>query len=120
MLDFIIKVLILQIAAISLTFFILKKILDRQLIEAAIHSIEALDRNLIDKDIAALSIITYENLNAIAQNRLLSALNKKINKTVRLDIVQDKKIKGGMIIRLKERSFDYSLLSRLKQGGFIK
>lgn|SRR3989338_624852 len=120
MLDIIAKVFILQAGAIVLTVFILKKILDRQLTEAAIHSVEALDKNLIDKDLAALSITTYELLSAAAQNRLLNALNKKINKTVRLDIVQDKKIKGGMIIRIQERLFDYSLHNRLKEGGFLK
>jgi len=120
MLAIIAKVFILQIGVISLIVFILKKILDRQLIEAAIHSIEVLDKNLIDCDLAALAVTTYEHLSPVAQSRLLSALNKKINKTVRLDIVQDKTIKGGMIIQIKERSFDYSLLARLKEGGFLK
>ena len=118
--DIIAKVFILQAGAIILTVFILKKILDRQLTEAAIHSVEALDKNLIDKDLAALSITTYELLSAAAQNRLLNALNKKINKTVRLDIVQDKKIKGGIIIKLKNGNIDYSLISRLKESGMLR
>ena len=114
------KILAVQVAVISVIVFILKKILDRQLIESALHDIEILDGRRTDADISELTVVAYEDLNPQSQKRILDAMQKKINRTVHLVVTKDKTLKGGMIIRFKGHSFDYSLVNRLKESGLIK
>lgn len=114
------KVILAQLVVISLIIFVLKKIFDRQLIELAVHSVEALDAGRVDKNLTELTVVTYGDLSSINRQRIIDALRKKINKTVNVIATKDKGIKGGMIIKIQNQSFDYSLVGRLREGGFIK
>lgn len=116
----ILKIVLAQIVVISIIVFILKKVLDQQLIESAIHKLEVMDANRIGQDLIELNVITYEILDEKDRKRISDALYKKTNRHITLAVAQDKKIKGGIIIKLKNTTINHSLLSRLQESGMVK
>ena len=119
MLLLILTIIAAQIIVIAVIVVVLKKILDRQLIEMAIHKLEALDSARIPSDLSEVVVITPGVLAEKSYQRICSAILKKVNKNIHVVSTIDKAIKGGMIIKIRDITFDHSLASRLKEAAGI-
>lgn len=120
MLMLILKILVAQLILIAAIVFILKKILDKFLVDDALTRIEALQPDSIDKDLKDVVVMTYRDLNAKTQKRISDAFYRKTNKIVPLLVQKDRNLKGGLIIKMKDNTIDCSLITRLKQSGLIR
>ena len=117
---FFLQTFLIQIAVIAIIIFILLKILNRHLIELGIHDFEVMLAKEIAVDLTEIVLVTCQPLAASAVKRIEQSVCKKLNRSVKVLVEVDKKIKGGIIIKLNKRILDYSLISRLKESGFIK
>ena len=116
----IVKLIAVQIVVAAIVIVVLYKLLNKILIDTAIHKIETLSKNEIDQTLKDVQITAYAPLNEAVQQRILDAIFKKLERTTRLLISQDKKIRGGIIIKLNTIIVDCSLASRLKDAGIVK
>lgn len=117
---FIFLVLALQLIVITLIVYVLKGVLDRILIDSAIRKIESMRGNFIEKDLTQVSVVSYKPLSEENKLRLQNALNKKAQRVIPLIIERDKKLKGGIIIKIGTTIVDCSLINRLKESGIIR
>jgi len=113
------KMFLFQAVIIFIIFVVLKNILEKQLVESAIHEVENLDAKAIDPALTEMSIIHCQALKAYDQMRLQNILAKKCHRTIRLNIRRDKTIKAGIIIEGKGIKIDHSLRGRLREGGLF-
>lgn len=113
-------VFVAQAVVFSIIIFILKKILDNQLRESALHQIETLRSDALDTQITEVAVISFREFDEASQKRVRDALAKKIQKDITIKIRNEKAMMGGVIIQFKGHLIDCSLLSRLKEGGFLK
>jgi len=114
------KILFYQLLLIAVIVLILKALLDRQLIDAAIQDIGFLplagDLPKADK----IEIVTFRPLKPETQKKISQAVCKKFNKELPVETRQDKKIRGGIFIRIGPVHIDFTLHSRLKTIGLAK
>lgn len=119
--SFLLKVFLFQAVVIAIIVFILKALLDKQLVESAVHKFETVNPSSFEPDLAQVIVITANGaLNEQLKVRLDESLSKKFNRSINVVIQKDKRIKGGIIIKSQKLLIDNSLLSRLKEGGMIK
>lgn len=116
---FLITIFVLQLIVIALIIFALKKRLDRQLVELAIQKFELLSAGHIGPEEKDVVVVTTRKLEDGARRQLLNIGIKKVHRTLNFVAREDKAIKGGMIIKFKNFSIDYSLASRLKESGLM-
>lgn len=112
-----------QIIAISIIVFVLKGMLDRNLINLAIQQLEAGRLNPEGserKDFIpahfTVTVITHKEIAAVDRERVLKAVTKNIAGGVSTNFQIDRKIRGGMIINAGVHVADYSLMDRLKRA----
>ncbi len=108
-----------QVIVISIIVIVLRRILDYQLRESAVRLIETMYSNQVDPDLSELTVITYSSLPKADYKRIITSLKNKTGKDVKLHVIQDKSIKGGIIIQMKNNPIDNSLADRLKESGLI-
>ena len=116
----IIKIIAIQIIVAGIIIFILRKILNRQLIDLAINKLEILKVETIGEDLKEVVVVVCGGLSQATQERIAYIVSKKLNRKINVVTAQDKKIKGGIIIKLKNGNIDYSLISRLKESGMLR
>jgi len=114
------KILLLQAVIISVIIFFLKKSLQRQLVESAIYKLETLNPQALVVDMTEGTVIFYKTLSVSDKLRIQNALSKKTGRTVNINPLQDKTIKGGIIIKVGGLAIDHSLASRLKESGLAR
>ena len=119
MLVFITSIMLAQVVVGAIVVFILLKVLDKILIDTAIKKIEILKADSVDQSLKDIGVVTFGPLSEAVQQRILDALFKKLQRTTRLVITQDKTLKAGIIIKLNTVVIDYSLMGRLREGGVI-
>lgn len=120
MLILILEIFAAQIVVIAIIVAILKKILDRQLVEMAIHKLEVLDGGRIPSDLSEVIVITPGPLAEKSYQRIFNAILKKTNKKISVVSTVDRTLKGGIIIKVKDITFDHSLVGRLKEADILK
>ncbi len=134
MLAIIVKVLLLQIVVIGLIIFILKKVLDRKLIDGAISKLEFWrvpdgDHTKSDSPfdqtsslpnasipLATVAVTSYSNLNQQDKGRIQKAAVKNFGSMVKLSFQTDRGLLGGMIIALNDQQIKFDLKERLRQA----
>ena len=114
------KVVFLQIIVISIIIFVLIKILDYQLRESAVHQFEVMFAKELDFNLKEIVVVVCKTLSPRIKTRIQTAVSKKLGREIPLIIKQNKNIKGGLIIQLNELILDYSLIGRLRDGGFVR
>jgi len=112
-------IFILQIIVIGLIIFFLKRRLDKQLIELAVQKFGMLSPENVSPEQKDVVVITFRKLSEETRGKLLSTGHKRLDRMFNLIAKEDKAIKGGMIIKFKDFSIDYSLASRLKDSGLM-
>ena len=111
--------LFVQLIVISIIAFVLLKVLNNILIEMAIEQFERLPKNYFDQDQKELMVVAARNMAKHFEGRLSQAVSKKFDRPIRIAIREDKKIRGGIMIHLKDSVIDGSLHNRLKESGLI-
>ncbi|MCB9772019.1 MAG: F0F1 ATP synthase subunit delta [Candidatus Omnitrophica bacterium] len=120
---FLLNFVLPQVVAITIIVIVLKKILDRNLINLAIEQLEAGRLNPTEAQIKNLGaakfpfiVTTHKKIKDIDRERILKAITKNISGGVTPDFQIDNKIRGGMIIKAGENISDCSLSDRLRRA----
>ena len=120
MLIIFLKLFLMQIVVGAVVVFILKKVLDRQLIELAIKTFKNAKLEPDDLKLGSILVGSPVNVSKKNQDRVLQLAEKKFGRPMSVVTKKDKSLKGGMIIYLNSSIIDYSLVGRLKEGGIIR
>lgn len=115
----IIKIFILQIIVAAIVVVILKNVLNRMLIESAINQLEILKVQEISDGLSEVTVMTHKKIKELDYNKIALSLYRRLHK--RIDVVNQisPEIKGGMIIKIKSITIDYSLKKKLKESGLF-
>ncbi len=116
----ILKVFILQVIFAIIIVVILKKALDKMLIESAIKKLKVLRWEGTEKIPAKVTVISHHPLKEGDIQNIQKALYRKFHKTIPVLKEIQKSIKGGVIIRINGLNIDHSLASRLKESGMFR
>ena len=90
--------------------FILKKLLDKELMEAALEKLESCKAS---EEVKEISVHSATEINPEYKSRIQSVCKRKFAQA-RLDILLDPLLKGGVVIKAGEYSLDFSLSNRLQ------
>ena len=101
---------IVQTAIAVIVVFVLKKLLDKELIESALEKFTSLKSS---EDITRLEVRYASPLNPMVQQRLKSLAQRKFTK-VNMTWQEDKSLKGGVVIVVGDETFDFSITNRLQ------
>lgn len=117
---FLLKVLLLQGVAFALIIFILKKILDRNLMRMAMGDLEFLDTQGIPPSTKEISVTSHQNLKEKTKQQITHIIQRKFPQGVKVVFNTDGNLRGGMVIKVDRTCIDCSLLERLRGAGWIK
>lgn len=117
---FILGFIFFQIFIILVIVFFLRRALQNTLIESAIHEFEVTFAHDLDPDLSEIEVIVFSHLKPSSAERIRQAASRKLRKTVKLSIKQDKAIRGGLILKFGNKTIDSSLNNRLKECGWAK
>lgn len=120
MILFIIGFVFFQLFVIMVIAYFLRRALQNNLVEIAIHQFEVSFAHELDPDIDEIEVIVFTRLKHSFEERIRQAASRKFKKTVKLSIKQDKAIKGGLILKIGDKIIDSSLYTRLKECGWAK
>jgi len=104
-----------QVVVISVILFVLKKTLNRNLVDLAIKQIEA-GQLKQDAQNVNITVTTHKPVSTGQRERLLKAVTKQIPGAGTPDFKIDGKLLGGMIIEVGPQIVDYSLIDRLRKA----
>ena len=113
--DIFLKVLVAQIVSASIILFVLKKVLDRNLIELTIRRLETLPFAEF-KNVNSVTIVSHKKLNAKYQERVFKTSTRYFGTKVTPVLQIDKRLWGGAILHINENIYDFSLNDRLRQA----
>ena len=98
-----------QALVAAVVIFILKQLLDKELIEAALEKFQGLDTG---KDTADIRV-RLGKMDARARERFEDLARRRFPRA-RLTVEQDEGLKGGVIITVGSEQLDFSVANRLK------
>ena len=115
----IVKIFILQIIVGAIVVVILKKALDKMLIETAIRQLEIFKVEEFGEGLSEVIVMTHKKIKELDYNKIALILYRRLHKRVNVvnQIVPD--LRGGMIIKVKNITIDYSLKKKLKESGLF-
>ncbi|HOW34796.1 MAG TPA: F0F1 ATP synthase subunit delta [Candidatus Omnitrophota bacterium] len=116
---FILMIFLFQVVLALVIVWILKVLLNRQLIEITVRSFEMADSSCLEQDTNEITVIAYGKISEDIKQRISDAFYKKTRRTANLIVMQDKAIKGGIVIKQKKIIADGSLHDRLKRSGML-
>ena len=111
---------LMQAVILAVIVFILLKILNRNLTEGAVHKFEVLFWKEVDGDPEEIAVTAPGELSPKYKDRIAEAAFKKFERRVPVVVRKDRKIRGGLIIQVKNTVMDYSLSGRLRESGLVK
>ena len=114
------QVFFFQIIVISIIVFILKQVLEGQLVNLAVQKLDTMPLDEFDQGSYEVTVTAYANLKNSIKEKIAQIVTRKINKPAAIAVQRDKKLWGGLIIRWNKGVIDLSLISRLKEGGLVK
>lgn len=107
------QVLAAQLFMIAVIVFVLKKTLDKKLIDAAVVRLEGLDHL---PDVRQIRVRSHRTVKPVYRERIARAVLKNFNAGAEAGFEVDRSLMGGMIITVGEESIDCSLRDRLRQA----
>lgn len=118
---FLIKVFILQVIVVAIIVYILYVLLDKQLVESAVHKLETTNLDSLEPKLLEITVVTPKGiLDDKIKGRLSQCLVKKLNRNVDIIVIGDKHMKGGIVIKSRNLLIDNSLSGRLKASGMAR
>ncbi len=109
-----VKLLLAQCVVAVIIIVVLKNILDKNLMESAIRRLEGWPQTGHPSAVTEITVIFHKNLSPVNKERVLKASLKHFTDAVKPVFQIDKKIMGGIIIKVGENTLDYSLKDRLR------
>ncbi len=119
MADVFLKVLFFQILVAAGVIFVLKKILDHQLVELAIKKFQNTTLKQEDQKLTGILVLSSSRIKPFLYQRLVNEAQKKFNRPVEIVTKRDKSLRGGLMIKLNSATIDFTLVGRLREGGII-
>ena len=110
------KIFLVQAFIFASIIFILKKILDKMLIEAALREFNARDF----KAVSEVRVIVHKELALKYREITIKLAKGKCGDKIQVVFEKDAAIWGGMIIKCGGQVIDCSLIDRLRAGRFIR
>ena len=107
-------VFLAQAVIISIIVVVLKKKLDKNLIELAVRQLGSLKMEKGTTSPAV--IITHRKLADKYKNQITQLVNEQAGSSERIDFQIDKGILGGIVLKIGTRQLDYSLKDRLQEA----
>ncbi len=104
----------LQVVAALIVMAVLKKLLDRELIESALEQFEVMKYQGDSAWLKTITIVGHKPLGVEIQARFKSIAVRRF-KGVVLDFSSDAELKGGVKVALQDIVIDCSLSDRLKK-----
>jgi F0F1-type ATP synthase delta subunit len=104
----------LQIVVALIVSLVLKKLLDRELIESALEQFEVLKYQGDSALIKTISVVGHKDLAAELQTRFKSVAARRF-KGVAVSFSADRELKGGVKITLNDAVIDCTLRDRLQK-----
>ena len=102
-------IFIVQVLVAGIVIFILKRLLDKELIEAALEKLQGLHAPENVGDI----IVRLGRSDFQAQGRFEELTRRRFPRA-KLSVEEDAALKGGVIITIGDQTLDFSVASRLK------
>jgi F0F1-type ATP synthase delta subunit len=113
-LNIIFIVFILQIIVALIVIFVLKKLLDRELIEAALEQLEVLRPKDDAPPFKSAEVISHADLNSETQGRVKNILSRRF-KGLAVNFSTDSGLKGGVKVVIGAAVVDCTLDDRLQK-----
>jgi len=113
------KVILAQIVSAAIIIYILKRVLDNNLIELAIRRLELSKPSEIKRTTGQVTIVSSHNLSLPQRDRITVAVHKLLGTDVHPEYMINKEIMGGAILLLQEEAVDFSIRGRLRQAGML-
>ncbi|HPB67652.1 MAG TPA: F0F1 ATP synthase subunit delta [Candidatus Omnitrophota bacterium] len=110
------KIFFFQILAAMITISILKVILDRNLIESAVKQFEYLCQHSDLPSPPEVTVISCHPLSPAVSSRVRCLVRKKFGEGVNVRCQTDKRMWGGVVIRVPGTVVNYSLKDRVRQA----
>ena len=104
-----------QVVVVIVIVFVLKKVLNGNLVDLAITQLES-GQVVADSPTTNIVIITHQSISASHRERILKAISKRIPGAGVPEFRVDGKLLGGMIIKAGTQVVDYSLVDRLRRA----
>jgi len=114
------KLFLMQLAVALVVVFILKKILEYQLIEIGVKRFENYKLNPEDQKLNGIIVLAKSGLKPSIQTRLNKIAEEKFKRPMQLFVKKDKTLRGGIVIKLNSIVIDYSVTGRLREGRILK
>ena len=114
------KLFLMQLAVAAVVVFVLKKMLDHQLVEIAVKKFEACKLGAEDQKLNGIIVLATAPLKPSVQERLSQSAEKKFNRQMQLFVKKDKTLRGGIVIKLHSIVIDYSVTGRLREGRILR
>ncbi len=111
---------VMQVLVIGGILIFLRRSLNRDLAEEAVHKFEILYTHELPAGTSEIVVVVKEDLPEALRQRILQSIHKKFGQPLELVVVADAGIRGGLIIKAGSLVIDGSLSSRLKQSGMLK
>ncbi len=103
-------VIVVQIVIVAVVVVVLKRLLDKELIDAAL---ERMIHAGIPEGVSTVVVKSSGTLNDVVKARVGQALRSR-SSTVEIIFQQDASIKGGLIVEMGTQVLDFSIANRLK------
>ena len=116
-----VKFFLIQAFVFGVILFVLRKVLDRKLIVAALGDFEFL--RISEEEIGQIKeveVVSYPILKDKPKEQFLYLVKRKFPKGVPVAFHTDKALMGGIVIRVGKTSINYALVDRLREAGWIK
>jgi F0F1-type ATP synthase delta subunit len=113
------QVFFLQLLLAGVVVYVLKEILHRQLIDLAIKRFQNISITTEDQKLTGIIVVSPRKINCGVRERLRVAVSKKFGRPMEIISKIDKRLRGGLVIKLNSLTIDFSLMGRLKEGGII-
>ncbi len=111
--DIVAKVILLQLITAALAVVVLKKLLDRDLLHGAIEHAAGFHPGDDALKAERIVVVSAEKLPPSFQAKLLAVLKEKCPRA-RIDFLENRALKGGLVIEVGGEVWDHSLTTRLK------
>ncbi len=113
------KVFFLQLFVAGIVVYVLKKILDHQLIDLAIKRFQNIYLADDDQRLTGIIVVSSKTITHRTHERLHGVALKKFGRPMEIIVKIDRGLRGGLVIKLNSTTIDFSLIGRLKEGGMV-
>jgi F0F1-type ATP synthase membrane subunit b/b' len=95
------------------------KRLDENLVEEFMAGLDKVDMSKIDGSVKSAEVLTAYPLEKKFREQISEILRKKLNREITIEVKEDKKIIGGIILKFATLALNGSLAHMIKESGLV-